>query len=240
MHRANRRVSPAMVVACLALFVALAGTSIAAVSQLVPRNSVGTVQLKNNAVSTAKVRNNSITTAKVLNRTLRAADFALGQIPPGPAGPAGPPGAAGPAGPAGTGATVAFAVTAGPNATTTTSASYVDVPNASASVTVPAGGAATLLLTFTGESACSGGDGFCRVRILVDGNEAEPAVNTDFAFDSSDGNTETSASYESHAVQRSVAGVAAGAHTVTVKYSVFGTPTLRLDDWSLSVLALRS
>ena len=43
------RPSPAMVVACLALFVALAGTSVAAVSQLVPRNSVGTAQLRDNA-----------------------------------------------------------------------------------------------------------------------------------------------------------------------------------------------
>ena len=34
-----------MIVACLALLVALGGTSVAAVSQLVPRNSVGTAQL---------------------------------------------------------------------------------------------------------------------------------------------------------------------------------------------------
>jgi hypothetical protein len=44
-----RRPSPALVVACLALFVALAGTGVAAVV-LVPKNSVGTVQLKNSAV----------------------------------------------------------------------------------------------------------------------------------------------------------------------------------------------
>lgn len=56
-----------------------------AVSTALPRNSVGTVQLKNNAVNSAKVKNAS----------LRAADFAPGQIPVGPAGPPGPPGAAG-------------------------------------------------------------------------------------------------------------------------------------------------
>jgi hypothetical protein len=70
------RPSPAMVVACLALLVALGGTSIAAVSQLVPRNSVGTAQLKNNAVTSLKVK----------NRSLQAADFAQGQIPAGPPG----------------------------------------------------------------------------------------------------------------------------------------------------------
>jgi len=90
-----------MVVACLALLVALGGTSVAAVSQLVPRNSVGTAQLRNNAVATAKVRNNAITSAKVRNRSLLAADFAVAQIPAGPAGPTGPAGAAGAAGPAG-------------------------------------------------------------------------------------------------------------------------------------------
>jgi hypothetical protein len=82
-----RRLSPAMVVACVALLVALGGTSVAAVTAI-PRNSVGTPQLKKNAVVSAKVKNGS----------LRAADFAAGQLP---AGPAGPPGPAGPAGPGG-------------------------------------------------------------------------------------------------------------------------------------------
>jgi hypothetical protein len=73
-----------MVVACLALAISLSGAAYA-VSTALPRNSVGTVQLKNNAVNSAKVRNAS----------LRAADFAPGQIPAGPAGPQGPPGASG-------------------------------------------------------------------------------------------------------------------------------------------------
>jgi len=106
MHRLIRRPSAAMVVASLALLVALGGTSVAAVSQLA-RNSVGTAQLRNNAVTTAKIRNNAVTTAKVRNRSLRAADFAAGQIPQGPQGepgPAGPTGPTGPAGPAGPGA----------------------------------------------------------------------------------------------------------------------------------------
>jgi len=116
MRKLLRRPSPAMVVACLALLVALGGTSVAAVSQLA-RNSVGTPQLRdnavtapkirNNAVNNAKVANNAITSSKVRNRSLLRADFAPGQLPAGPtgpqgpAGPAGPAGAAGPAGPAG-------------------------------------------------------------------------------------------------------------------------------------------
>ena len=93
-----------MIVACIALLVSLGGTSVAAVSQLVPRNSVGTAQLKNGAVTNAKVRNNAINSGKVQNRSLLRGDFAPGQLPAGPTGPqgpAGPAGLAGPAGPAG-------------------------------------------------------------------------------------------------------------------------------------------
>ena len=100
----SRRPSPAMVVACLALLVALGGTSVAAVSQLVPRNSVGPAQLQFSAVTGPKIRSNAVTSVKVRNRSLLRADFAPGQLPAGPTGPqgpAGPAGAAGPAGPAG-------------------------------------------------------------------------------------------------------------------------------------------
>ena len=95
-----------MIVACLALLVALGGTSVAAVSQLA-RNSVGTPQLRNSAVTNPKLRNNAVNSAKVANRSLLRVDFRPGQLPAGPvgpqgpAGPAGPAGAAGPAGPAG-------------------------------------------------------------------------------------------------------------------------------------------
>jgi hypothetical protein len=80
-----RRPSPALVVACLALAVSLAGTSYATASQLIPRNTIGTMQLKNNAVTSEKVRDFS----------LRLWDFKRGQLPRGPAGPAGPPGTLG-------------------------------------------------------------------------------------------------------------------------------------------------
>jgi len=93
-----------MIVACLALLVALGGTSIAAVNQLVPANSVGPRQLQFGAVTNPKIRDNAITSAKVANRSLIRSDFAPGQLPAGPTGPqgpAGPAGAAGAAGPAG-------------------------------------------------------------------------------------------------------------------------------------------
>ena len=86
------RPTPALVVACVALAVALGGVSYAAT--VLPRNSVGTLQLKPNSVNSSKV----------VNGSLLRADFRAGQVPAGPAGtagPAGPAGAAGAAGPAG-------------------------------------------------------------------------------------------------------------------------------------------
>jgi hypothetical protein len=73
----------------LALFIALGGTSVAAVG--LAKNSVGAKQLKQGAVRSAEVR----------DRSLLAKDFKRGQLPRGPAGPAGPQGPAGPAGPVG-------------------------------------------------------------------------------------------------------------------------------------------
>jgi hypothetical protein len=51
--------SPAMVVACLALLVALGGTGYAAIK--LPANSVGTKQLKRGAVTGVKVKRNALT-----------------------------------------------------------------------------------------------------------------------------------------------------------------------------------
>ena len=71
MPRSRRRPSPAMVVACLALAVSLSGVGYAAT--VLPKNSVGTPQLKKNAVIAAKV----------LNGSLLAADFKRASYQPG-------------------------------------------------------------------------------------------------------------------------------------------------------------
>jgi len=76
----SSRPSPAMVVACIALVVALGGTGYAAIR--LPRNSVGPAQLRTNAVTSAKVRNGS----------LSAKDFQSSALKRGPRGPQGPKG----------------------------------------------------------------------------------------------------------------------------------------------------
>ena len=91
----------AHLVGFLALFVALGGTSYAAVA--LPAGSVGTSQLRNGSVTSAKVRDGSLVRRDLAPGTL---DFALKSIrgpsgPPGPAGSQGPAGATGAQGPRG-------------------------------------------------------------------------------------------------------------------------------------------
>jgi Collagen triple helix repeat (20 copies) len=76
----NLRPTPAGVIACLALAIALGGSAFAA-TMLAPKNSVGSAQ--------------------VINGSLLKKDFKPGQLQRGPRGPEGWPGAAGPTGPAG-------------------------------------------------------------------------------------------------------------------------------------------
>jgi hypothetical protein len=71
----SRLPSPAMVVACIALLVALGGTSGAAVSN-VPNNSVGTNKIKSGAVTTPKLKNNAVTAPKIAANAVVAAKIA--------------------------------------------------------------------------------------------------------------------------------------------------------------------
>jgi hypothetical protein len=60
----------ANVISCLALFIALGGLAVAAG---LPKNSVGTKQLKKNAVTTVKIKNGAVSAAKVQNGAIGAA-----------------------------------------------------------------------------------------------------------------------------------------------------------------------
>jgi hypothetical protein len=64
-------------VALLALFVALGGTSVAASNALLPRNSVGTMQLRNGAVTKKKINKKTVRALRG-NRGARGAQGAQG------------------------------------------------------------------------------------------------------------------------------------------------------------------
>jgi hypothetical protein len=89
----------ASVTATLALVVALGGTGYAATK--LPRNSVGSSQIKKAGVAGSDIRSNAVTSPKVKNGSLLSKDFKAGQIPAGPKGAPGAPGTPGTKGDAG-------------------------------------------------------------------------------------------------------------------------------------------
>ena len=105
--RLRARLTYANVMATVAVFIALGGTSYAALritGRNVPRNALTGADIKN--LTGRDVRNNSLTGADVRSLTHRdvsngrllAEDFAPGQLPKGDTGPAGPQGPPGPQG----------------------------------------------------------------------------------------------------------------------------------------------
>ena len=82
MQASTRRPSPALVVAIVALVVALSGGAWAAsrTNKALPKNSVGTAQLKSKAVTTGKVAPNAINGSKVANGSLTGQDINLSKL----------------------------------------------------------------------------------------------------------------------------------------------------------------
>ncbi|MBI1886596.1 MAG: hypothetical protein HYS09_09845 [Chloroflexi bacterium] len=137
------------------------------------------------------------------------------------------------------GAITAVKVVRETDAQTTSSATFVDLPGASTTITVPSGEKALILARFSAESDCYGGaaNDWCSVRILIGGSEAAPASGTDFAFDSNeDGGAASQGNWESHSMDRSRGALGEGTYTVKVQWMTVDTGvTFRLDDWSLTV-----
>ena len=84
------KLSYANVMATLAVFIALAGTSVAAVT--LRRNSVRSKHIAKGQVKRSDIGRNAVNSAKVANNSLRLIDFRAGQVPTGPPGAPGAPG----------------------------------------------------------------------------------------------------------------------------------------------------
>lgn len=135
------------------------------------------------------------------------------------------------------GAITAVKVKRETNSASTTSTTFVNVPNASMNISVPSGQRALLLIRFSAESSCDGGawGDWCSLRVLVDGTEAHPRAGGNFAFDTDEGVATNYDIWEANSMDRSIV-VGSGAHTVSVQWSVTtNTTSFRLDDWSLIV-----
>lgn len=126
--------------------------------------------------------------------------------------------------------------------TTTTSTTFANVPGMVTSITVPAHRRACLLMRFSAETQCttrSQTHGWCIVRILVNGVEANPAEGTDFAFDSTYNGTAVDDAWQSNAMDRSIGPLPPGAYTVVVQWATHptspGTITAWLGETNLTV-----
>jgi hypothetical protein len=78
--------NPATVVAVIALIAALTGTAVAARDAIkLPKNSVGSRQLKRKAVTTGKIANNAVTGRHVAPGSITGADIRVADLPEVPA-----------------------------------------------------------------------------------------------------------------------------------------------------------
>ncbi|HET9516718.1 MAG TPA: hypothetical protein VFO77_03220 [Actinoplanes sp.] len=126
------------------------------------------------------------------------------------------------------------------SATLHNSGVFTDVPTAVTSIRIPAGRTRVFDARFSAESQCTGSSGWCSVRIVVvrpNGSvlELDPQSGTDFAFDSVD----STDNWESHAMERTSPRLRGGTYRIKVQTASVGTATLRLDDWTLAVAAVR-
>jgi hypothetical protein len=105
----------------------------------------------------------------------------------------------------------------------------------SGTITVPAPQTGFFVATFTSESNCAGSPGgYCSIVINCDGVELQPAVGTDFAFDSV-GPTSSTSNWHSLSVTRRSNPVTGGNHSCEVRESLLSASSFRLDDWIFEV-----
>jgi hypothetical protein len=98
MRRVRAHITYANVMASLAMFVALGGTTYAVAS--LPRNSVGASQIRPNSVGKSEIRRGAVRSTEVRDRSVQLQDISLSARaslrgrpgPVGPMGPMGPPG----------------------------------------------------------------------------------------------------------------------------------------------------
>lgn len=114
------------------------------------------------------------------------------------------------------------------------------VPGLSQVVTIAANTRRSFDASYSAESLCSGGTGYCSVRIVAIKSgvvtELNPVASLNYAFDSVDTDR-----WEGHAFNRTSDFLAAGTYTVRVEAAKVGTvTTLQLDEQHFKVGVLRT
>jgi hypothetical protein len=116
----------------------------------------------------------------------------------------------------------------------TTSNDWVDLPGATTQFTIPPGERWIALIRFSGDGDCIGAPGWCTLRVLVGGAEAEPATGPDFHWESAND------SRQARSVDRSAGPLDPGTYTVQVQWAVGDQSHNQLFSWVLTVEAAGS
>jgi len=120
-----------------------------------------------------------------------------------------------------------FQTNAGANTFTTSNGQVTG----SGTMTIPSAQTGFLVATFTAESNCAGTPGgWCSIVINCDGVQLQPAVGTDFAFDSV-GPTSSTSNFHSLSVTRRSNIFTGGSHSCEVRENLVSATSFRLDDW---------
>lgn len=223
------RLTFANVVSVIALFVALGGSSYAALkvtSRNVPKDALTGADIKN--LTGRDVRNDSLTGADVknlgsgdvANGKLLAEDFAPGQVPKGETGQTGPPGAPG-------AAASATSRDSKPALIATASDTFVAFDGPSVTVQVPDGGAPVVLAASVEVRNTAGGEAWA---FLFEGAEtlariSELCNDCDTTFETRRGGA--------------VIWASAGTHTFELRYRRQASGTAEFQNRSLAASVLK-
>ena len=111
---------------------------------------------------------------------------------------------------------------------------WTDLPGSATVIAVPAGHTMLVNARFTAETACYGSSSICPIQVLIGGVPAGPANGSNVDFDSSEGGTESSASWEAHSIDRSLI-LGPGSYPVKVQALAFAGATFELRNWTLTL-----
>jgi hypothetical protein len=227
LSKLRTRLTFANVVSVIALFVALGGSSYAALkvtSRNVPKDALTGADIKN--LTGRDVRNDSLTGADVknlgsgdvANGKLLAEDFAPGQLPKGDTGETGPPGPPGPA-------AAATSRDSKPALIATASDTFEPFDGPSVTVQVPEGGAPVVLGASVEARNTAGGEAWAFIYEGADQLARISEAGSSMTFVTKRGGAVTWAS--------------AGTHTYELRYRRQGSGTAEFRNRSLAAAVLK-
>jgi hypothetical protein len=120
----------------------------------------------------------------------------------------------------------------------TSSRTFVDIPGAATSMTVPSGQRGLIIARFSAASQCGSinpDDDGCFVRILVGGIEAEPVAGGAFDMAACCPNSSNGDAFESHQIERSIGALPSGRYPVRVQWQADAENQFMLWSWHLTV-----